>query len=115
MQVLDAMGIRERKQHKNRGLLFPGVDPARLSVYFIRACRSAGGEDFSFHDLRHCYASHLRMRGADLHDLKELLGHSGLRMTIRYAHLSQTHLSAAAAQLDGALTLPPPADNTGAV
>lgn len=54
---------------------------------FIRACRDAGIEDFSFHDLRHTYASHLGMKGADLDDIRCLLGHADLRMTIRYAHL----------------------------
>ncbi len=109
MQVLDSMGIHELKRRKVRGPLLTGFTPEQLSMRFIRACRDAGIEDFSFHDLRHCYASHLRMAGADLHDLKELLGHSDLRMTVRYAHLSQAHLSTAAARLDGVLTLAPAA------
>lgn len=106
LQVMTAMGIPERKQKKDRGVLFPGITPEQLSMKFIRACRAAGVEDFSFHDLRHTYASHLRMKGADLDDIRRLLGHSDLRMTIRYAHLGQEHLDAAASRLDGVLTLP---------
>ncbi len=108
LQVLGAMGISERKRKKDRGVLFPSVTPEQLSMRFIRACRAAGVEDFSFHDLRHTYASHLRMKGADLDDIRLLLGHSDLRMTIRYAHLGQSHLDAAASRLDGVLTLPAP-------
>lgn len=106
MQVFEAMGIRERKQRKDRGVLFPGITPEQLSMKFIRACRDAGVEDFSFHDLRHTYASQLRMNGADLHDIQKLLGHSDMRMTTRYAHLSPEHLATAAARLNGVLTLP---------
>ena len=108
MQVFEAMDIRERKRRKDRRVLFPNVTPAQLSMKFIRACRDAGVEDFSFHDCRHTYASHLRMNGADLDDIRRLLGHSDLRMTIRYAHLSQDHLAQAAARLNGVLTLPAP-------
>jgi hypothetical protein len=84
-----------------RGLLFPDVTPAQVTVAFVRACDKAAIADFSFHDLRHTYASHQRMRGADLHDLQKLLGHSDPRMTNRYAHLSNEHLGNAARRLDG--------------
>jgi site-specific recombinase XerD len=103
---LAALGIPERKRKKDRGVLFPGVAPEQLSMRFIRACRTAGVEDFSFHDLRHTYAPHLRMKGADLDDIRRLLGHSDLRMTIRYAHLGAEQLEAAASRLNGVLTLP---------
>ncbi len=109
MQVLESTGIRERKHRKDRGRLFPGITPEQLSMRFIRACRDAGVEDFSFHDLRHTYASHLRMNGADLHDIQKLLGHSDPRMTNRYAHLSNAHLDTTAQRLNGVLTLPEPA------
>ena len=74
---------------------------------FIRACEDAGVADFSLHDLRHHFASTLRMNGVDLHTLQKLLGHNDPRMTDRYAHLSQPFLLDAAKQLDRVLSLSP--------
>jgi integrase len=88
---------------KGRGLLFPDVKPAQVTVAFIRACNDAGVSDFSLHDLRHTFASLARMNGVDLQELSKILGHSDLRMTDRYAHLSDAHLLDAAKKLDGVL------------
>lgn len=50
--------------------------------------RRAGLEGFRFHDLRHTFASYLASSGkVDIYTLKELLGHSTIEMTQRYAHL----------------------------
>jgi hypothetical protein len=46
------------------------------------------------------------MKGASLRSVAELLGHRGLRMVMRYAHLSPAYLSAEVGLLDA--PAPPP-------
>lgn len=47
------------------------------------------------HKLRHTFASHLVQAGIDLYRVKELMGHSTIQMTERYAHLAPTDLKSA--------------------
>lgn len=58
---------------------------------FINALKKAGISDFRFHDLRHTFASHYIMSGGDMLSLKEILGHSTMKMVERYAHLASAH------------------------
>lgn len=69
---------------------------------FDAACRRAGITDFHIHDCRHHFASRLAQNGASLHEIKELLGHQKITMTMRYAHLCQSNLDRAVARLDPA-------------
>jgi integrase len=55
---------------------------------FHRALREAGIHGFRWHDLRHSFASHLIMAGANITSVKELMGHKTLAVTLRYAHLA---------------------------
>ena len=41
------------------------------------------------------------MRGPTLKEVQEVLGHKDFKMTLRYAHLSPSHLRAAVDRLDG--------------
>lgn len=55
-----------------------------------RAVKDAGIADFRFHDLRHTNASWMLQSGADIMLLRDTLGHSDSRMTMKYAHHSST-------------------------
>jgi integrase len=92
-------------------LVFPdrnGKRMERISNTYHRAVEMLGlneGIDDSrnkvvFHTLRHTYASWLVENGTDLYTVKELMGHSDLAMTARYAHLGENTLQAAVRRLD---------------
>ncbi|WAR44567.1 phage integrase [Methylomonas rapida] len=47
------------------------------------------------HVLRHTFASHFIMNGGNIRTLQQLLGHSSLNVTMRYAHLAPNFLESA--------------------
>ena len=56
----------------------------------------AGLNTLRLHDLRHSFASQLVNSGRSLYEVQILLGHTDMKMTQRYAHLSNDSLLAAA-------------------
>ena len=67
---------------------------------FETAVQKAGLADFTFHDLRHTFASCLVMSEVDLPTVKELLEHKDISMTLRYTHLSTDHKQQAVHRLE---------------
>lgn len=90
--VLRALG----KQHSSKGKLF---DVGSITKAWKSVLASAKIEDFRFHDLRHTFASNLVMAGVALNTVRELMGHSDIEMTLRYAHLAPSHKAEAVASL----------------
>lgn len=90
-----------REFAKVRVLGSPGVfllnsgAPLTVSKYgklFRDALVKAGISDFRFHDLRHTAASYLAQSGATLLEIQQVLGHRSPAMTMRYAHLTESHV-----------------------
>jgi integrase len=63
--------------------------------WFRIALEKARVRKVRFHDLRHTFASHFMMNNGNIYDLQKILGHSDMKMTMKYAHLSPEHLLAA--------------------
>jgi integrase/recombinase XerD len=93
--------------------LFPGTkdgwraDKPITPKVLWEACREAAQaagitKDVRPHLLRHSFATHLLENGADLPTVQLLLGHSDLKATSIYLHLSERHLKAAGTPIDKA-------------
>jgi hypothetical protein len=85
---------------RNSEYLFPSPmtgDPFKQIHYSWDKARTAAKlSDVRMHDLRHSFASALVNEGMTLYDVKQILGHTNIKTTERYAHLSNQRLKAAA-------------------
>ncbi len=104
-----ARNILERRMAEGDGpWVFPSVrDPSRHQHYGLRLWsairREAGIEDVRLHDLRHTVASQAVLNGVPLTVTARLLGHSDVRMTMRYAHVGDREVEAAAERIGQAI------------
>ena len=69
------------------------------TTYFRDKIVKKCGLDGSVHKLRHTFASHLVQNGVDLYTVSKLLGHSSIKTTEIYAHLSPVTLAGAIQKL----------------
>ena len=103
-----ARAVLDRQMRGPGPYVFPSpVCPDRprggnLSVW-DKARREAGIEDVRLHDLRHNFASHAVMQGVPVPVVSRLLGHTSTRMTLRYVHLADRDVRAAAERVGMAM------------
>lgn len=63
-----------------------------ITKSFDKARTASGLQDFTFHTLRHTFASNFILNGGDITTLSRLLGHSDVSITAkRYVHLTKEH------------------------
>jgi len=91
------------------------MNPASTSKFLYRLCRRAGVRPCGWHVLRHTFASRMASAGTPLPILQKLLGHTTIKMTMRYVHVDQASMAAAVdtverifASPDGLVTRRPP-------
>jgi site-specific recombinase XerD len=70
-----------------------------VTTHWQAARTAVGRPDVRLHDLRHSFASWLVKGGASMPTVRDLLGHSSLAVTSRYAHLSRPDLKRAVRKL----------------
>jgi integrase len=64
-----------------------------IKTAWRNTCRRAGTEDLHFHDLRREFACRLLESSADLHDVRDFLGHAHITTTSRYVRSTPVRLA----------------------
>lgn len=70
-----------------------------------KAIARAGLKDCRVHTLRHTHASRLIQNGMSVYEVREILGHSDIKTTMRYAHLEQRQVTSKARDVINRLNL----------
>lgn len=94
LEVLREYWREYRPNHPEGYLFYPRkqrqkvLTPRSVANAFRNCCKNAGLPDtYTVHTLRHCFATHLLESGAEVCQIKELLGHTFIQTTAFYLHI----------------------------
>jgi integrase len=102
----DAALLALHRAGTNEGCVFVAPHGSRyvtISKSWERIREAAGLPHLRLHDVRHQFASMLVNAGRTLYEVQQLLGHSDMKATERYAHLSKRTLQEAANSASAAI------------
>ena len=106
MAVLEAARFAQTETGKRSDFVFPSIRDQRrcfptrsLDHFWYRLRDRSGFPDIRLHDLRHSFASEAVRQGIPLLVVSKLLGHSTIKMTMRYVHASRADVEEAAERI----------------
>jgi integrase/recombinase XerD len=94
------------RAYRPKGWLFEGRDGDHYSARSVgkvvcdAAVKAKIGKRISPHTLRHCFATHLMEAGVALPVIQKLLGHTSIKTTMIYLHVSESLAERAKSPLD---------------
>ena len=105
----EARAIIQRQTRSGSPFVFPSPinsskPCSKIESLWHLVRKRAGIEDVRIHDLRHTFASWAVMRGVPLPTVARLLGHRQVSMTLRYAHVHDEEVEAAAERVGRIIT-----------
>jgi len=92
------------KRPQNTTLVFESPEGGEFGrgtwrTVLLQAAKRAGVENITLHTFRHTFASWLVMEAVDIPTVAQLLGHSDIKTTMKYAHLAPEHVKRAVDRL----------------
>lgn len=92
---VDSPGRELTRRHLYEGLMQDALSGA--------VARTGIKKRVSCHTFRHSFATHLLESGTNIREIQQLLGHSSLRSTMVYTHITKAHISRVTSPLDALL------------
>jgi integrase/recombinase XerD len=88
-RLADYIQERKKSNYKTHYLIISGTNDGRLSIHGMKHTMDRlikeTGVNFHLHQLRHTFAINYLLSGSDIIKLKQLMGHTDIRMTEKYA------------------------------